>query len=162
MLARQLLFDEPEAPLVADAAGYLADFAEQHWPQEGPPKGRDYYLWYNCTLAMFLSGGRPWERWNDCVRDTIIKLQDRKGCQRGSWDPTDRWGSSGGGGRIYSTALAILTLGSLLPLRPGPAGTLRRRAEGGRGREFGIRKAEFGGGSVRVFSDFRLPNSEFM
>ncbi len=110
MLARQLLFDEPEAPLVGEAAGFLADYAEKHWPQEGRPTGPDYYLWYNCTLAMFLSGSRPWERWNACVRDTIIALQDRKGCQRGSWDPKDRWGSSGGGGRIYSTALAVLTL----------------------------------------------------
>jgi hypothetical protein len=108
MLARQLLFDEPDAPLVADAKDFLAGFAEQHWPREVPPKQRDYYLWYNCTLAMFLAGGRPWERWNACVRDAVIALQDHAGCQRGSWGPTDRWGDRGG--RIYSTALAVLTL----------------------------------------------------
>ena len=108
MLARELLFDEPEAPLVREAAGFLAGFAEEHWPKKGPPRWQDYYLWYNCTLAMFLAGGRPWERWNACVRDTIIARQDQTGCQRGSWDPSDHWG--GQGGRIYSTALAVLTL----------------------------------------------------
>ena len=30
------------------------------------------------------------------------------GCERGSWDPNSKWGRQGG--RIYSTALAILTL----------------------------------------------------
>ena len=30
------------------------------------------------------------------------------GCARGSWPPTDQWGAHGG--RIYSTALAVLTL----------------------------------------------------
>ncbi len=108
MLARQFLFDQPDAPLVKDAARYLADFAQREFPPDGPPKIRDYYLWYNCTLAMFLAGGQPWKTWNDCVRDTVIKLQKHQGCERGSWDPSDRWGSSGG--RIYSTALAILTL----------------------------------------------------
>ena len=62
---------------------------------------------------MFQAGGKAWgdkawKRWNDCVRDTVVSLQKHKGCERGSWDPTDRWGDRGG--RIYSTALAILTL----------------------------------------------------
>jgi hypothetical protein len=111
MLAKQFLLDEPNAPLVRDAAGYLADLAGKRWPADVPPgRDRDYYLWYNCTLAMFQAGGEPWKKWNDCVRDEIIKLQRpaSAGCERGSWDPADRWGASGG--RIYSTALAALTL----------------------------------------------------
>ncbi len=108
MLARQFLFDEPDAPLVQDAARYLAKFAERRWPKVGPPKKPDYYLWYNCTLAMFRAGGEAWRRWNDCIRDAVIGLQERNGCQRGSWPPIDRW--SDRGGRIYSTALAVLTL----------------------------------------------------
>jgi hypothetical protein len=108
MLAKQFLLGEPEAPLVKDAARYLAGYAERRWPKKGRPGTPDYYLWYNCTLAMFQRGGRPWERWNDRVRDTLVKLQEHKGCQRGSWDPADLWGAHGG--RIYSTALAVLTL----------------------------------------------------
>jgi hypothetical protein len=58
---------------------------------------------------MFQNGGEGWDKWNDLVRDRIVKRQKIKGHQAGSWDPDD---SSYGayGGRIYSTALATLTL----------------------------------------------------
>lgn len=88
------------------------------------------YLCYNCTLAMFQVGGEPWNRWNDGVRDHLTRWQspdpkpDKNGlrviggphgegpvvsCERGSWSPdTDPY--SDWGGRIYTTALAVLTL----------------------------------------------------
>ena len=109
MLARQFVLGEPRSPHVRDAADYLADFAENRWGgRGGSPGGPDYYLWYNCTLAMFQAGGEAWQRWNDVVRDQIVRLQRRDSCQRGSWDPSDKWGTQGG--RIYSTALATLAL----------------------------------------------------
>ena len=109
MLAQQFLLGQPDGPLVRDAADFLADYAENHWSdREASGQHRDFYLWYNCTLAMFQAGGEPWERWNPPVRDTIIRLQRHDGCARGSWDPSSRWGSAGG--RIYTTALAALTL----------------------------------------------------
>jgi uncharacterized protein YfaP (DUF2135 family) len=109
MLGRQFLFNEPDAAVVHQAAEYLAELAEQNWGLQGdePP---DYYLWYNCTLAMFMHGGEPWQRWNNVVRDRIVELQCRDGCSRGSWDPSDPWGAEQGGGRIYSTAMAVLSL----------------------------------------------------
>ncbi len=109
MLAHQFLFGEPDAPLVQDAAEFLAGHAEQRWPDlRAQGSNKDFYLWYNCTLAMFQAGGEPWERWNAIVRDTIINLQRHDGCARGSWDPDSRWGNAGG--RVYTTALAALTL----------------------------------------------------
>jgi len=109
MLARQFLLDQPESPYVRDAAGYLAEYAEKSWPEHRADSRRsDYYLWYNCTLAMFQAGGETWKRWNEVVRDTIVGLQRHEGCPRGSWDPDGKWGHEGG--RIYSTALAALTL----------------------------------------------------
>jgi hypothetical protein len=109
MLAKQFILDEPDAPLVKDAARYLAGYAHRSWSSDAPAVKRpDYYLWYNCTLGMFQAGGDVWTKWNDCVRDTIIALQRHQGCERGSWSPTDGWGERGG--RIYSTALAALTL----------------------------------------------------
>ncbi len=109
MLARQFLLDEPDAPLIHEAAAYLADLAEMQWgDRRADEANTDYYLWYNCTLAMFQVGGEPWQRWNDLVRDTIVGLQRHQGCERGSWDPNSRWGRFGG--RIYTTALATLTL----------------------------------------------------
>jgi uncharacterized protein YfaP (DUF2135 family) len=47
--------------------------------------------------------------WNNAVRNRLVARQlqgDR--CDRGSWTPDSRWGNQGG--RVYSTALAILTL----------------------------------------------------
>lgn len=108
MLARQFLLEEPDDPLIAEAAEYLADLAEMQWGDHRAEDNADYYLWYNCTLAMFQVGGEPWRRWNDAVRDTLIGLQRHDGCRLGSWDPIDKWGKFGG--RVYATALAALTL----------------------------------------------------
>lgn len=111
MLGRQFLLDQPQSPLVGRAAAALADYIE------GPVERRllarrtpqkDFYLWYNGSLAMFQVGGESWRRWNAVVRDTIVGLQEQTGCARGSWAPDDQWGDQGG--RIYSTALAALTL----------------------------------------------------
>jgi len=110
MLVHQFLLNRPDSPLVQQAAPYLAQYAERTWggAYTGRQSQPDYYLWYNCTLAMFQAGGEPWERWNKIVRDTILGLQEHEGCARGSWGPASRWG--GTGGRIYTTALAVLTL----------------------------------------------------
>lgn len=109
MLARQFLLDEPDTPFMRAAAETLAREAEQRWADPAKRLGdQDYYLWYNCTLAMYQMGGQPWERWNTIIRDTIIGLQRRDGCAAGSWDPSTQWGAEGG--RIYTTALAALTL----------------------------------------------------
>lgn len=107
MLAQQLLAEKPRSDRVRQGAEYLAKYAERTLIttlRTNP----DYYLLYNCTLAMYLAGGEPWQRWNKIVRDAVIGQQIRAGCERGSWAPLDRWGSEGG--RIYSTALAVLTL----------------------------------------------------
>ncbi len=109
MLARQFLFDQANSPIVQKAAGFLADLAERSWGTErNHHEDPDYYLWYNCTLAMFYAGGDTWSRWNRLVRNAIIDLQRKDQCCRGSWDPDARWGSQGG--RVYSTALATLCL----------------------------------------------------
>lgn len=123
MLVHEFLLKEPDAPLVKKASEFLADMAEQRWakqqPNASPVRTRerllgqndvDYYLWYNCTLAMFQAGGKPWDRWNGLVRGRVIAEQDHgDGCIRGSWPANDgRYGREGG--RIYTTALAVLTL----------------------------------------------------
>lgn len=68
----------------------------------------NYYYWYYGTLAMYQHGGRPWQDWNSVVRDVLVSQQVETGPFAGSWDPNDKWGRYGG--RLYSTALATLTL----------------------------------------------------
>jgi hypothetical protein len=58
---------------------------------------------------MFQHGGAPWKQWNTKVRDQLVRRQRLDGHFAGSWDPDEtKEGSTGG--RIYSTALATLTL----------------------------------------------------
>jgi len=75
-----------------------------------PPDGRpNYYYWYYASLTLIQFGGDAWDDWNEQVRERLIDLQVTDGRRKGSWDHSDsRWGDRGG--RIYSTAMATLTL----------------------------------------------------
>ncbi|QDT31626.1 hypothetical protein [Thalassoglobus polymorphus] len=66
------------------------------------------YYWYYGSLAMHKRGGRDWEQWNTALRDLLVQEQRTVGPQAGSWDPRGVWGNYGG--RIYSTAVATLSL----------------------------------------------------
>jgi len=67
------------------------------------------YAWYYATLASFHAGGPQWDRWNAALQAALLPLQRRDGGPlAGSWDPDPVWG--GHGGRVYSTALAAMTL----------------------------------------------------
>jgi hypothetical protein len=117
MLVHEFILEQPDSPLVKQGAEYLAQEAENNWKTPAGNRRRafaaanhDFYTWYNCTLAMFQAGGEPWKRWNNIIRDQVIALQcrDHDACTCGSWDPLGRWAPQGG--RVYSTALAVLTL----------------------------------------------------
>jgi len=74
------------------------------------PRGTtlNYYYWYYGTLAIYQHGGAEWEQWNTAMRNMLVAAQRRTGPMAGSWDPQDVWGSYGG--RMYSTAIATLSL----------------------------------------------------
>jgi hypothetical protein len=104
-VCRQFLGVGGPGPMSDEAASYLLE--------NGPgKKGRgsyNLYYWYYGTLAMYQQGGEAWTRWNDRVRDQIVRRQQLEGHRAGSWDPDDSdYGARGG--RIYCTALATLTL----------------------------------------------------
>lgn len=66
------------------------------------------YYWYYGTLAMYQAGGSGWERWNKALKRSLLALQNRDGEDAGSWPANGTWG--GYGGRVYSTAIATLSL----------------------------------------------------
>ncbi|HEV3344914.1 MAG TPA: prenyltransferase/squalene oxidase repeat-containing protein [Pirellulales bacterium] len=108
MMVDEFINHQTDSALIHLASDYLAGQAESRWGGDRPGDP-DFYLWYNCTLAMFLAGGDPWNRWNNVVRNHVLTLQIHgSDCARGSWEPKGQWGSEGG--RIFSTALAVLTL----------------------------------------------------
>ena len=112
-----------EALFCQQMLGYPRDSAASTesiaYLMRNPPRLSDmnFYYWYYGTLAMYQHGGKPWQDWNASVRDMLVELQVQSGPMSGTWDPNDEWGRYGG--RLYSTALATLTLEvyyRLLPL----------------------------------------------
>lgn len=81
------------------------EYLQRHLPRLSAP---DEYYWYYGTLAMFQYGGEPWERWNEALRDQLVRLQRPGGEFAGSWDPVGPWGTVGG--RLYSTTLCVMSL----------------------------------------------------
>lgn len=103
-VCRQFLGIGGPGPASDEAATYLI----LHGPDRAP---FNLYYWYYGTLSMYQHGGPSWTRWNDRVRDQLVRRQVRGGHADGSWDPAeckDRYDKLGG--RIYCTALAALTL----------------------------------------------------
>lgn len=86
-------------PGLAAGVKYLA--------QKGPSKD-DMYFNYYATLVMHHWGGEPWRTWNRKMVQHLLYTQSRDGHQAGSWHFSGNNGDVGG--RLYNTALAIMTL----------------------------------------------------
>ena len=79
----------------------------EHLAKVGPSRENMYYNYY-ATQVLHHFGGELWDKWNLRMREQLVTTQLRDGPGAGSWDVTDPHG--GGGGRIYQTALSVLTL----------------------------------------------------
>ncbi len=67
-----------------------------------------YYNYY-ATQVLKQYGGDKWKKWNEVMREELIKTQDQKGQEKGSWYFKSDWHGSHGG-RVYCTTLAVMTL----------------------------------------------------
>lgn len=76
------------------------------------PDPNDMYYNYYATQVMFHWGNdgeeNLWNKWNDVMRERLVRSQKRSGHEAGSWDVADKHGAPGG--RIYMTCLAAMTL----------------------------------------------------
>ena len=89
--------------------------------RRGPSKTNIYFDYY-ATLVLHHYGGERWDEWNAPMRDFLIKSQSTKRHETGSWHFRDKHGNVGG--RLYSTAMAIMILEvyyRYLPLYDAPA-----------------------------------------
>ena len=75
--------------------------------QKGPAPDNMYYNYYT-TQVLHHYGGDEWTKWNDVMREQLVKTQILKGHGTGSWNLADPHG--GPGGRLYMTCLATMTL----------------------------------------------------
>ena len=76
----------------------------------GPALNNLYYTYYG-TLSMFMlhAGKSTWKDWNKKFQGPLMAQQVTQGPQKGSWAPEGHvYGSHGG--RVYTTAMAILSL----------------------------------------------------
>ncbi len=116
MLSRQFIGGAGYDDEITRSANYLMAH-ENKVKGAGRGKNRlvgDLYYTYYSVLAMFQYGGKAWAGWNKLFRDTLVRAQVHKTYEgkryvRGSWDPKNhQWGRRGG--RVYCTAMAILSL----------------------------------------------------
>jgi len=90
---------EQDDPRLVRGVEYLASLG---------PSRKDMYFNYYATQVMSHYEGPLWERWNRQMRDRLLEEQASEGHQAGSWNYIHEHAESGG--RLYNTALAILTL----------------------------------------------------
>jgi hypothetical protein len=77
-------------------------------PAAGAPK--NMYYFYYATQLMHRAGGDSWKDWNDKMRDSLVRSQDKSATKLGgSWDSRGD-PHSGAGGRLMCTSLSLLTL----------------------------------------------------
>jgi hypothetical protein len=113
LLCRILIEKKADDPLHAKQADRIAADPPV-WALADKDRPVDFYYWYYGTLALHQLDGpaRPrWKKWNEAMTTALVASQAVKkdGCRDGSWDPAvDRWGFAGG--RVYATAMNVLTL----------------------------------------------------
>lgn len=97
-----------KSPEVRSAARRLG-WSLPVWTKSGASV--DFTAWFSGTRALAAYGDEElWEAWSSAARRILVSHQRKyaDGCGCGSWDPVDRWGLEGG--RVYATALNVLTL----------------------------------------------------
>lgn len=102
LLCRQYLGWERDDERLTQGVEYLLRFLPE-WDE------RNVYHWYYATQVMHHMEGEPWREWNAVMRQLLPQKQEKRGRERGSWNPNgDRWGMHGG--RLYTTCLSIYML----------------------------------------------------
>jgi hypothetical protein len=68
----------------------------------------DYFRAYFATTLLKSANDESSRQRLVSIRHTLLGKQVQRGNDTGSWTPDDRWGMAGG--RLYTTALASLSL----------------------------------------------------
>lgn len=75
----------------------------------GPSKTNFYYNYY-ATQVMHHFGQESWEAWNAVMRDQLVESQAVEDHERGSWFVHGDDHGEPAGGRLYFTAMGVMTL----------------------------------------------------
>lgn len=91
-------------PRLLDGINYLVE--------QGPSESDVYYNYYAQQL-LFHREGPEWEGWNRRLSQYLVEQQATRGHESGSWffaEGSEAEGHNRVGGRLYCTAMALLTL----------------------------------------------------
>lgn len=69
---------------------------------------KDIYFDFYTTLVLHHVGHQRWQQWNETMRDYLVRTQEVAGHEAGSWHFREAYGDVGG--RLYTTAMAAMTL----------------------------------------------------
>ncbi|MFN6111459.1 MAG: hypothetical protein ACK493_13905 [Planctomycetota bacterium] len=101
LLCRQLLEPRVDPRTADEASSYLL----QTLPTLNSV---NEYYWYYGTLALYHTGGRAWELWNQRLTEVLLRRQVQAGADAGAWPADGMW--AGYGGKVFSTAMSTLCL----------------------------------------------------
>jgi hypothetical protein len=112
LLCRLCLGQQPDGtPVLAAAAERLLAKPPAWKPEAGAV---DECYWFLASEALRHFGGQPRQDWQQRLVEALLAGQRKDGAYGGSWDPVGPWGEDGG--RIYATALSVLSLQGLYAL----------------------------------------------
>ena len=111
MVVRFFMGWQRSHPFLIGSANYLMDLLPQ-WRKGLDGRGQAiawyFYFYYYGTLAMYQMGGRYWRAWNEKIKAILPENQRvDPPLLSGSWDPDT---AVLNGGRLFSTAMAVMTL----------------------------------------------------
>jgi len=119
---RSELREPASSPAVVEGRGRLRRDLPA-WT-DGRDRCADFCYWYFGLRALSsdTDAGPTRKWWSSRLRSLLAERQRKYAagenpCLWGSWDPADRWGREGG--RVYATAINVLTLSLLLEDRAG-------------------------------------------
>lgn len=84
------------------------EYLDKIGPSDNPSQSNMYYNYY-ATQVMRHYGGEVWQRWNNKMRDYLVRTQSTDGPAKGSWFMTGDHGAERGG-RLYCTSMATMIL----------------------------------------------------
>ncbi|MCS7306040.1 MAG: hypothetical protein NZ602_13165 [Thermoguttaceae bacterium] len=99
LLCRMYLGWHPDHPALRRGIAYVDQWG---------PSAEDIYYNYYAAQLMHHWGGPEWKRWNSRLRDYLLRTQVSQGHEAGSWYFDGE--HTRVGGRLFSTAAAIMTL----------------------------------------------------
>ena len=110
LLCRMYLGWDRDHPSIKRGVSWLAEVGPVLRSSRNE-QGVNMYHNYYATQVMKQFGGPEWEKWNNEMRDFLVKSIDKEGAERGSWffDSGNDQGTEPGG-RLYYTSLCCMTL----------------------------------------------------